>query len=214
MKGVQWNDDYWLLLMQVYLQKPVGVKPVYSKAMVTLALELHIHPQTLFNKMCSLANLQTPRLERIWQQYVGSPSRLARAVRLLREMRGFSHADAFYEGVELNETFERDFRPIEGSEPLTPVMLILILDVYFRLTPNTMVAKTPEVIQLARLLGIHPETVVDVMESYQYCDPYLNRPFPTPTPLLAAAQRIWLRFGNSNPVQLASYASQLSEYFH
>ena len=44
-KGVQWNDDYWLLLLQVYLQKPIGVKPLYSKKMVSLAIEQQIHPQ-------------------------------------------------------------------------------------------------------------------------------------------------------------------------
>ena len=39
-----WQDEYWLLLMQLYLKKPEGVKPLYSKAMVKLALELHIPP--------------------------------------------------------------------------------------------------------------------------------------------------------------------------
>ena len=29
-KNTVWHDDYWLLLMQIYLQKPVGVKPLYS----------------------------------------------------------------------------------------------------------------------------------------------------------------------------------------
>ena len=26
-----WQDEYWLLLMQLYLKKPEGVKPLYSK---------------------------------------------------------------------------------------------------------------------------------------------------------------------------------------
>ena len=26
-----WNDDYWLLLLQLYQKKPMGVKPLYSK---------------------------------------------------------------------------------------------------------------------------------------------------------------------------------------
>ena len=26
-KDSKWQDEYWLLLMQIYLQKPVGLKP-------------------------------------------------------------------------------------------------------------------------------------------------------------------------------------------
>ena len=94
-----WQDDYWLLLMQIYLRRPVGVKPVYCREMVTLALELHIHPQILASKMQEIASLETPRVERIWKTYSDNPRKLARAARLLREMKGFGQAEAFYDGV-------------------------------------------------------------------------------------------------------------------
>ena len=41
-KNSKWQDDYWLLLMQLYLQKPVGLKPMYSRRMVELSLEIHV----------------------------------------------------------------------------------------------------------------------------------------------------------------------------
>ena len=89
--------------------------------------------------MCQLASIDTPRIERIWETYGSNPRRLSRAVRLLREMKGFGRADEFYDGVEVNETFEKDFKPcVKEPVELTPVMLILILDLYFRLTPITM----------------------------------------------------------------------------
>ena len=50
-KNQLWNDDYWLLLMQLYLRKPVGVKPMYNREMVKLSLELHIPPQQLFQRL-------------------------------------------------------------------------------------------------------------------------------------------------------------------
>ena len=50
-KNTAWHDDDWLLLMQKYLQKPVGVKPLYSRPMVELSMELHIAPQVLQSKM-------------------------------------------------------------------------------------------------------------------------------------------------------------------
>ena len=61
-------------------------------------------------------------LERIWRDYAGNPRRLARAVRLLRQMRGFGSEGAFYDGVAVSETFERDFRPIGGLDGVIPVM--------------------------------------------------------------------------------------------
>jgi hypothetical protein len=212
-KNSKWQDDYWLLLMQIYLQRPVGIKPMYSKKMVDLSLELHIAPNLLFNKMCQIANLETPRIEHIWETYGNNPRKLARAVSLFREMKGFNNASLFYEGVETNESFEKDFKPVAEGEKLTPVMLILILDEYFRLTPITMVAETPEVQQLARLLKLKAQEVVDVLEVFQHCDPYLNRKDVIISPLLAPCQQIWRRFGNAKTEDLASYAKQLKEYF-
>lgn len=141
-RNQQWQDDYWLPLMQLYLKKPVGVKPVYCKAMVDFAMEIHIAPQILFNKMCEIANAETPRIEHIWQEYGKNPRRLKRAVTLWHQMRGFGN-EHFFEGVDVQETFERDFRPVSADSRITPVMLVLILDQYFRLTPITMVAETP-----------------------------------------------------------------------
>ena len=209
----KWHDDYWLLLMQIYLRRPVGVKPVYSREMVRLGMELHIHPQTLTTKMQEIASLETPRVEHIWQTYSENPRKLARAARLLREMKGFGRADEFYEGVELNETWEKDWQPLPENEQLTPVMLILILDLYFRLTPATMAKETPEVQELARQLKIGTSDVVELLEVFQHCDPYLNRRDVTFSPLLLPCQTIWQRYGNGDTETLATLAGQLKEYF-
>ena len=212
-KNSKWQDEYWLLLMQLYLQKPTGIKPMYSKAMVNLSLELHIAPQQLFNKMCQIANLETPRIEHIWEVYGQNPRKLKRAVNLLREMWGFNNALEFYEGVETIESFEKEFKPITDDTTLTPMMLVLILDEYFRLTPITMVPETPEVQALATMMRLKPQEVVDVMEAFQHCDPYLNRKDEMKGNLVLACQQVWRRFGNSEPQELASYAEQLKDYF-
>ena len=212
-KNSKWQDEYWLLLMQIYLQKPVGMKPMYCRAMVDLSIELHIAPNLLFNKMCQIANLETPRIEHIWETYGNNPRKLARAVSLWREMNGFNNSLEFYEGVEMTESFEKDFKPIAEDEVLTPMMLILILDLYFRLTPITMVPETPEVQELARMMKLKSAKVADVLEVFQHCDPYLNRKDVTFSPLLIPCQQIWRRFGNANTEDLASYANQLKAYF-
>ena len=212
-KNSKWQDEYWLLLLQLYLQKPVGIKPMYSRGMVNLSMELHIAPNMLFNRMCQIANLETPRIEHFWELYGNNPKKLKRAVNLLREMWGFNNALEFYDGVETIESFEKDFKPVYDDCKLTPVMLTLILDQYFRLTPITMVAETPEVQDLAKLMKIKPEDVVEVLEVFQNCDPYLNRKDVMVGDLSLACQQVWRRFGNANPEELASYAEQLKEYF-
>jgi len=76
-----------------------------------------------------------------------------------------------------------------------------------------MVAETPEVQELARLIKVRPFEVVDVMEVFQHCDPYLNRKDVTFSPLLQPCTEIWRRFGNAKTEELASYAAQLKDYF-
>jgi hypothetical protein len=212
-KNLKWQDEYWLLLMQIYLQKPAGIKPMYSKKMVDLSMELHIAPNVLFNKMCQIANLETPRIEYFWELYGNNPKKLKRAVSMLREMWGFNNALEFYEGVETQESFEKDFKPIAADSVLTPVMLTLILDLYFRLTPITMVEETPEVQELAKQIKVKPQEVVEALEAFQHCDPYLNRKDVVMGDLVLACQLIWRRYGNANPEDLASFAEQLKEYF-
>lgn len=199
--------------MQIYLQKPVGVKPMYSRGMIDLCMELHIAPNLLFNKMCEMANLDTPRIEHLWETYGNNPRKLARAATLWREMRGFNNADAFYQGVETSESFEKDFRPVAEGLTLTPVMLILILDLYFRLTPITMVKDTPEVQELARLIKVSAPEVVEVLETFQYCDPYLKRKGEPAVHLIGPCKQVWRRFGNADTEELVSFASQLKDYF-
>lgn len=199
--------------MQIYLQKPVGVKSMYSRGMIDLCMELHIAPNLLFNKMCEMANLDTPRIEHLWETYGNNPRKLARAATLWREMRGFNNADAFYQGVETSESFEKDFKPVAEGLALTPVMLILILDLYFRLTPITMVKDTPEVQELARLIKISAPEVVEVLETFQYCDPYLKRKGEPAAHLIEPCKQVWRRYGNADTEELVSFASQLKDYF-
>ena len=211
--GELWQDDYWLLLMQQYLRKPIGIKPLYSRSMVELSLELHITPQELHERMGEIARLRIPRIERLWLEYSQNPRRLSRAVSLLRSMKGFNSAGGFFEGVEVQETFEHDFRPLPEDEHVTPIMLILVLDLYFRLTPITMVSQTPEVQELARLIHLPTAQVVDILHIYQDIDPYLRHRHTAQAPLQESCKQIWQRYGNGDVRQLADLAEQLKVYF-
>lgn len=213
-----WTDEYWLLLMQLYLNKPVGMKPPFSRTMVKLALELHIPPQFLHEQMFRLRMKSSPMLASLWDKYGENRRRLNHDVKRLRQMKGFGSADDFYKGVQMVETFETDFQPIKGCRDLKPVSLIMILDTYFRLTPNTMVVQTPEIRELAKLLAVTPKLVVEVMQLFQCLDPSLNRPEPAPSALLAACQKAWDLYGwipeeRNNLEKLSAYAAQLRDFF-
>lgn len=208
-----WSDDYWPLLLQLFLRKPVGKKPLYSRGMIDLAMELHVDPTVLAAKMDDIARARSPHMESMVAAYADNPRRLARAIRLLRGMKGFNNADEFYHGVDTNETFEKDFRPIAEDSTLTPVMLTLVLDLYFRLTPLTMSAQTPEVVELSKLMKVPADSVVAVLEAYQGCDPCLkNRHLPGGA-LGEACRQAWQRFALKEQDELAAMAESLKEYF-
>lgn len=208
-----WTDDYWPLIMQLYMSKPTGVKTPYSKPVVDLAIELHITPKFLHEQMHLLRNHATPSLQRIWDTYTNNPRRLSRDVRRLRQMAGFGSAAMFYDGVEPADDFAADYRPIAPGSHLTRVMLIIILDLYYRLTPITMVKQTPEVEACARLIGISPDEVVQVLCTYQAFDPILHRPTPPEGPLTDACRKVWKQFGSEEPDRLAAAALRLAEYY-
>ncbi|WP_277070485.1 hypothetical protein [Prevotella corporis] len=208
-----WSDEYWLMLLQLYQHKPAGVKPLYSRQLVKLSLELHIPPQNLYEQQFVLRQRNMPVMRLIWETYGDNQRKLNRDVRKLRALKGFGQPKEFYEGVEVKETFEKDFMPLPQNERLKPVMLIMILDLYFRLTPITMVTETPEVKEMAKTLKLAPATVVEILDVFQFCDPYLNRDDLMISPLLLPCQEIWTRYGNDNPNKLSSLAAQLHEYF-
>lgn len=207
-----WNEEYWLLLLQLYQKKPMGVKPLYSKGMVDLSLELHIPPTYLHEQMFKL-RMMTPRITRLWEKYANKPGKLSHDIKMLRKMQGYGNAEAFYQGVKLNETFERDWESLEADPTLTPVKLIIILDLYFQLTPITMVPETPEIIDLGKLMKVSPKLIAEVMAVYQYCDPYLNRQKAPESKVFEACKDIWNRYGNGNPDKLNQLAIKLQEYF-
>ena len=173
---------------------------------------MHIQPEYLHAQMFKLQRI-TPRIKRLWDKYADNPRLLSRDIKILRSMNGCGNARDFFAGVEVKESFEKDWEPIAEEPSLTPVMLIIILDLYFQLTPITMVAETPEIINLGKLIKVSPKLIAEVMGVYQYCDPYLNRQQAPNSKLISACRDIWHRYGNGNPDKLNQLAINLQEYY-
>lgn len=208
-----WSEEYWLLLLQTYLKKPIGIKRTYARPMVELSLELHIPPRILSEKMEQLARRDIPSLRTLWETYANNPNKLRREAKRIRGMKGFGKPEKFYEGVEAEETFEKDFKLIERATDLTPIALIIVLNLYFHLTPITMTEGTPEVKEVARLLNITPRRVVEIMDVYRFCDPYLNQDDLIISPLLLPCQNIWDRYGNADTKELSALTEELCHYY-
>ena len=137
-----WSEEYWILLLQIYFKKPAGIKRTYARPMVELSLELHIPPYILHEKMEEFDLNDLPSIQALWKAYANNPKKLQKEARRIRKMSGFGKPEEFYEGVTTAETFEKDFKPIEKATDLTPVALIIVLDLYFHLTPVTMTEET------------------------------------------------------------------------
>ena len=75
-----------------------------------------------------------------------------------------------------------------------------------------MASKTPEVQQLARLLKLKSEDVVELLAIFQSCDPYLSRTGVVFSPLLVPCNQVWQRFANT-PEDLETLAEELKAYF-
>ncbi len=209
---MKWNDEYWPLLIRLYKRKPEGVKAVYSHDLTDIALHLHIHPLELHRKMMELRHPEAPFLKHLVEEYQ-SPKKLNKAVKTILEKEGYGTAGKYYDEVDTNESWELDFRPLEERADVMPVQLIIILDQYFRLTPTTMVTQTEEIQELAKLMKMPVALITQIMEIFQFCDPYLNRGDIMIDPLLFPCQKVWNRYGNGNSEKLAALAAQMKEYF-
>ncbi len=208
-----WSEEYWILLLQIYFKKPAGIKRTYARPMVELSLELHIPPYILHEKMEEFDLNDLPSIQALWKAYANNPQKLQKEARRIRKMSGFGKPEEFYEGVTTAETFEKDFKPIEKATDLTPVALIIVLDLYFHLTPITMTEGTPEVKEVARLLNITPRRVVEIMDVYRFCDPYLNHADLMISPLLLPCQNVWDRYDNADTKELSALTEELCYYY-
>ena len=209
-----WQEEYWLYIIQLFLKKPEGVKHLYSRPLVDLSLELHIEPAYLHSQLRRLRHIDSPKLRRLWDKYSTRPKQLDKKVDILRRMRGFGNAEAFYKDVEVDVDWERMYKPLPSEPRLKPFMLVIILDLYFRLTPNTMVDETPEIIELAKLTHIPTQLIVDVLQCFLACDPYLNFVPNMDNNLLAPCGAIWNEYGSLQPQQLEGIAAQMKFYFN
>lgn len=228
-----WNDQYWPLIIKLYLAKPVGMKAMYSKGVVDLSIELHIPPFYIYERLEEVERNQRPLLQRLRTLYEGNARRLSRDAKLLRQMAGFGTGGLFFEDVCIDNDFERDYCPVADDTAMTPAMLTLILNLYFQLIPDTMKATTPEVQQLAKRLHVSTDEVVQVLMLCLAEDPCIPghrrerllgsssaassassaSAAGSTASLSQAVSKLWHRYGNGDAMMVEEAAERFDHYF-
>ena len=211
-----WNDEYLLFLMQLYLKSPIGIKPLYSKSLVNLSLELHIEPQTILKKLQEFAENKdkTPSLKLLWDTYSKDEKKLDETISQIRKMRGFGKPDKFYKNVQTVSSFESQFLPIEGYKNISPVMLIMVLYVYPTILPTAMEETTPEIVELSKTIDLKPRSVLKIMKTFLMCDPIMNREKDENDTLYQACLEVWREYANDTPDKIKKKVEELKDYFN
>ena len=212
-----WNNEYWPLLIQAYLAKPEGIKSQWSRTAVDLAMELHLRPTDITDRLKTIDAHNSAPVERLLQHYKAHPRRLLRDTERLRHMSGFGDMAAFYDGVSTaTHKFEALYRPVGGT-PFTPAMLTILLDLYFRLVPTTMVDSTPEVRDMAQRTGLTADQVVEALHIFLFIAPAARKgsddELAAFSPLTPLCNATWHRLDNGNPAIVAQEARRYYEYY-
>lgn len=231
-----WNDQYWPLIIKLYLAKPMGMKAMYSKGVVDLSIELHIPPFYIYERLEEVERNQRPLIQHLRTLYEGNARRLSRDAKQLRQMAGFGTGGLFFDDVCIDNDFERDYCPVADDTAMTPAMLTLILNLYFQLIPDTMKATTPEVQLLAKRLHVTPDEVVQVLKLCLAEDPCIpehrrerllgsscaaasvassstSSAAGSTASLSQAVNKLWHRYGNGDAIMVEEAAERFNPYF-
>lgn len=175
MNAEQWSTEESILVLDLYMNKPKGMKPATDETLVNLAQLLGRTPESLCRRMQkfqqwypvlpfdteeTLYNDENPA---IWNDYFAQPRK------------------AHKEAPAILEEFCID---------------TLVLNLYFQLIISTMNEKVPEVVELSKLVKRPAKAVADMLLSYASLDPFMK---DTPTMNVSASpiqQQLWNRYAD------------------
>ena len=175
MRTEQWSKEESILVLNLYMTKPIGLKAADSDPVVNLAQLLGRTPEALCRRMQWFRqwypvlpfdadeNIYTDENPAIWSDYFNRPQKARReAPAILKE---------FCIGT-------------------------LTLNLYFQLIISTMNEKVPEVIALAKLVKRPIKTVVSLLHDYASLDPFLKGNQPEPRPVSPVTRLLWERYAD------------------
>lgn len=150
MNTEQWTTEEAILVLELYMSKPKGMKSATDKNLVNLAQLLGRTPESLCRRM-----------QKFQQWYPVLP---------------FDTEESIYNGE--NPAIWNDyFAQPRKAHKEAPVILeefcigTLVLNLYFQLIISTMNEKVPEVIELSKLVKRPAKNIANMLLAYALLDP-------------------------------------------
>ena len=174
MNAEQWTKEEAILVLDLYMSKPKGVKPSTDDQLINLAQLLGRTPDALCRRM-----------QKFQQWYPVLP---------------FAEDEAVYD--DENPAIWTDyFAQPRKAHKEAPALLeefcigTLVLNLYFQLIISTMNEKVPEVAELAKLVKRPAKTIAGMLLSYASLDPFV-KDMPTNLPASSIQQQLWNRYAD------------------
>ncbi len=155
MGTMKWTKEESILVLNLYFTKPVGIKDTKSDGVKELASLVGRTPSAVHRRMYGF-------------------------------LRWYPTIPLLYCEETVDESSDDTYQPFWNAYFLDPKLLakdagellkawragILALDLYYRLIPDTMMPKVPEVVELAKQTKTTPQQIVDALHDYLACDPF------------------------------------------
>lgn len=175
MKAEQWTQEESVLVLDLYMSKPAGLKPVTNESLTHLAQLLGRTPEAVFRRMQKFQQwypvlpfgmneeIFQDENPAIWSEYFNQPKKV--------------HSEA----------------PAILDEWCAET---LVLNLYFQLIISTMNEKVPEVVELSKLVKRPAKEIVEMLYAYAALDPFLKTPQPSELAISPICHHLWNRYAD------------------
>ncbi len=176
MNTEQWTTEEAILVLELYMSKPKGMKSATDKNLVNLAQLLGRTPESLCRRM-----------QKFQQWYPVLP---------------FDTEESIYNGENpaiWNDYFAQPCKAHKEAPAILEEFCIgtLVLNLYFQLIISTMNEKVLEVIELSKLVKRPAKNIANMLLAYASLDPFIKKDaLVTNMPMSPIQQQLWNRYAN------------------
>lgn len=175
MRTEQWTKEESVLVLDLYMNKPIGLKPVTDESLTNLAQLLGRTPEAVFRRM-----------QKFQQWYPVLP---------------FDADEDIYQD-ENPSVWSDYFNQPKKAHSEAPALIdewcagTLVLNLYFQLIISTMNEKVPEVVELSRVVKRPAKDIVDMLYAYASLDPFLKTNQYSGQTVSPICRHLWERYAD------------------
>ncbi len=175
MNAEQWTTEEAILVLDLYMSKPKGMRPATDEQLVNLAQLLGRTPESLCRRM-----------QKFQQWYPVLP---------------FDVTEPIYNDENpaiWNEYFAQPRKAHKEAPSILEEFCIgtLVLNLYFQLIISTMNEKVPEVVELGKLVKRPAKAIAGMLLSYASLDPFMKDGPAVDLPASSVQRQLWNRYAD------------------